>query len=273
MDLSLLGAFSQPLLGIVLTALVTSLLGSYIVVRRMSFIAGGITHSSFGGLGLGFYLGKSPVLFAMVAAVLSGLAVDYLSRDRAIRQDSAIAAIWSFGMALGVLFTFLTPGYTPGLSAFLFGNILLVSRLDLCLLGGYLAVTLFFVFRWYRILLFVAYDEEYGLTRGLPIALIRTLSMVWICVGIVLSIRALGIMMLMSMLTLPQMTVNLFTSDFRQILVWSSVLSLSAGLVAFLGSFYLNLPTGACSILLLSALFLLSKVTRSCLSYASAGAS
>ena len=259
MDLSYLGIFSHSIIGIFLTALVTAIVGCYIVVRRMAFIAGGVTHSSFAGLGLGFYLGRSPILFAMIAAILSGLGVEYLSRGKQVREDSAIAAIWSLGMALGVLFTFLTPGYSPGLSAFLFGNILLVTRMDLILLGVYLVLTLIGVTRYYYPLLFVSFDEEYGRTRGLPVSTLRSLMMVWTCIGVVLSIRALGIMMLMSMLTLPQMTVNLFTSDFRKLLVGSSILSIVSGFAGLVSSFYLNLPTGACTILLLSLIFLLAK--------------
>lgn len=251
--------FQNALLGVILTGIVTGILGSYIVVRRMVFISGGITHSSFAGLGFGFMVGQSPILYAMLSAILSGIGVEALSRGGVIREDSAIATVWSFGMALGVLFTFLTPGYTPGLSAFLFGNILLITRADLWMLGAFLLVTLPAVVVLYHPLLYVSFDPDYARTRGIPVSLYRYAMMVWICIGIVLSIRVMGIMMLMSMLTLPQMTVNLFTADFKKILIYSCLLSVLATLGALFCSYYLNLPTGAISVLLLSLLFFTTK--------------
>ncbi len=255
MDLLHYSFFQNALLGVLLTGIVTGILGSYIVVRRMVFISGGITHSSFAGLGLGFMLGQSPVLYAMISAVLSGIGVEALAQKGAVRSDSAIATIWSFGMALGVLFTFLTPGYTPGLSSFLFGNILLITKTDLLLLAVFLLVTIPLVCLFYFPLLYVSFDPDYAQTRGLPVTLYRYAMMVWICVGIVLSIRVMGIMMLMSMLTIPQMTVNLFSSDFKKILTFSCLLSVLATLAALFCSYYLNLPTGALSVLLLSLVF------------------
>lgn len=259
MDLLGYSFFQNALLGVILTGIVTGILGSYIVVRRMVFISGGITHSSFAGLGFGFMIGQSPILYAMLSAILSGIGVEALSRRGTVRSDSAIATVWSFGMALGVLFTFLTPGYTPGLSAFLFGNILLITGADLWMLSIFLLVTIPLVILLYRPLLYVSFDPDYARTRGLPVSLYSYAMMVWICIGIVLSIRVMGIMMLMSMLTLPQMTVNLFTSDFKKILSLSCLLSVLATLAALFCSYYLNLPTGAVSVLLLSVLFFASK--------------
>lgn len=99
--------------------------------RRLVFISGGITHASFGGLGLGFYLGMNPILMAMLFSVLSAFGVEWVSKTQNVREDSAIAGVWSLGMALGVIFIFLTPGYAPNLSAYLFGNILTVSTGDI----------------------------------------------------------------------------------------------------------------------------------------------
>ncbi|MDO4771633.1 metal ABC transporter permease [Porphyromonas sp.] len=254
--------FTYSALGVLLTAIATGLIGSYVVVRRMVFIAGGVTHSSFAGLGLGFFLGQSPLLYAMGAAILSGLGVEMISDKGKVRSDSAIAAVWSLGMAIGVLFTFMTPGYTPGLNAFLFGNILLISRLDLIMLGAFLAVSIPAIIYFYNPLLLVSFDPEYGHTRGINVRLYRLALMIWICIGIVLSIRVMGIMMLMSMLTLPQMTVNLFTSDFKKILIFSCILSILSGICALIGSYILNLPTGAFSILLLTIVFVVAKGVR-----------
>ena len=123
--------FQNALWASLLSAIVCGIIGAYIVVRRIVFISGGITHASFGGLGLGLYLGINPIVTACLTAVLSALGIEKLSQTNKLHEDSAIASIWALGMALGVLFMHLTPGYTTGLSSYLFGNILLVSSLDL----------------------------------------------------------------------------------------------------------------------------------------------
>lgn len=253
--------FIHSALAVLLTGLITGIIGSFVVVRRMVFISGGITHSSFAGLGLGFFLGANPTLFAMIAAILSGLGVEWLSQKGKVREDSAIAAVWSLGMAIGILFTFLTPGYTPGLSSFLFGNILLVTKLELALLTGYLLLTLVLILVYYWPLLYVSFDPDFAQTRGINRSLYQYAMMIWISIGIVLSIRVMGIMMLMSMLTLPQMTVGQYTRRFDCLLVGSSILSVVTVSISLFGSYYLNLPTGALSVLLLSFVFLLSKLS------------
>jgi zinc transport system permease protein len=248
--------FQNALLGSLFTAIACGMAGTYIVARRLVFISGGITHASFGGLGLGFYLGVNPILTAMLFSILSAFGVEWVSRSRQVREDSAIAGVWSLGMALGVIFIFLTPGYAPNLSAYLFGNILTVSSADILWMAG-LAAALTIVFSLlYREIVYVAFDKEFALTQRLPVRAIEYLMMMFIAVTIVLSIRLVGIMLLMSMLTLPQMIVNLFTSDFRKI-IWGSIgtgfLACVAGLVL---SYFLNVPSGAFIILVLVVAFL-----------------
>lgn len=254
--------FTNALIAAILTGIVTGILGSYVVVRRMVFVSGGITHSSFAGLGFGFFMGQSPTLYALIAAVLSAWGVDSLSKSGQVREDSAIAAIWSLGMALGVLFTFLTPGYTPGLSSFLFGNLLLTTTTDLIFLALFAGITLLLVALLYRPLLYVSFDPEYATISGIRTRWFQLGMMIWVSIGIVLSIRAMGIMMLMSMLTLPQMTMNQWTRNFKGILIGSTLLSVVGLLLSLAVSYYINLPAGAVSVLLFSILFLVSKLVR-----------
>lgn len=251
--------FIQSAIAVLLTGLITGIVGSFVVVRRMVFISGGITHSSFAGMGLGFFMGHNPLLYAIGSAVLSALGVEWLSQKGRVREDSAIAAIWSLGMALGILFVFLSPGYTPSLTAFLFGNILLVTPIELWGLVGYAFITILLVIRYYYPLLYISFDPEFMQVRGLHRSIYQYAMIIWISVGIVLSIKVMGIMMLMSMLTLPQMTVGQFTSNFKHLIIGSSLLSIATVLIALLGSYFLNLPTGVLSVLLLSIVFLLSK--------------
>ncbi|WP_018357365.1 metal ABC transporter permease [Porphyromonas levii] len=251
--------FTQSAIAVLLTGLITGIIGSFIVVRRMVFVSGGITHSSFAGLGLGFFMGHNPLFYAIGAAVLSALGVEWLSQKGKVREDSAIAAIWSLGMALGILFVFLTPGYTPSLTGFLFGNILLVTPMELWGLVGYSLLTILLVARYYRPLLYISFDPEFMQVRGLRRSLYQYAMIIWISIGIVLSIRVMGVMMLMSMLTLPQMTMSQFTSSLKHLIIGSSLLSIFTVLTALFGSYYFNLPTGVLSVLLLSVVFLVTK--------------
>lgn len=262
MDLLQYAFFQNALLGSLLTAIACGIVGTYIVSRRLVFISGGITHASFGGLGLGFYLGTNPILMAMVFSVLSAFGVEWVSKTQNVREDSAIAGIWSLGMALGVIFIFLTPGYAPNLSAYLFGNILTISTTDIVWIAA-LVVLLVAVFSLFmKEIVYIAFDNDFAVTQRLPVKWIEYTMMFFIAVTIVLSIRLVGIMLLMSLLTLPQITVNLFTSNFKKI-IWGSILvgflSCVAGLVL---SYFLNVPSGAFIILVLVVLFLVVKTIK-----------
>ncbi|MDR1645560.1 MAG: metal ABC transporter permease [Tannerellaceae bacterium] len=259
MELFQYAFFRNALLGSLLTAITCSMVGTYIVSRRLVFISGGLTHASFGGLGLGFYLGLNPILTALLFAILSAFGVEWVSRSKQVREDSAIAGIWSLGMALGVIFIFLTPGYAPNLSAYLFGNILTVSFMDLCwMLSLAIALTVVFSFL-YREIVYVAFDPEFAFTQRLPVRWIEHMMMIFIAITIVLSIRLVGIMLLMSMLTLPQMIVNLFTSDFRKLIWGSAVIGFVACIAGLALSYVLDVPSGAFIILILVIAFLIAK--------------
>ncbi|MDU6511322.1 MAG: metal ABC transporter permease [Parabacteroides sp.] len=245
MDLLQYAFFQNALIGSLLTAIACGIVGTYIVSRRLVFISGGITHASFGGLGLGFYLGTNPILMAMLFSILSAFGVEWASKTQNVREDSAIAGVWSLGMALGVIFIFLTPGYAPNLSAYLFGNILTISTADILWILGLVVLLI-----------------DFAVTQGLPVKWIEYTMMCFIAMTIVLSIRLVGIMLLMSLLTLPQITVNLFTSDFKKI-IWGSIaigfLGCVSGLVL---SYFLNVPSGAFIILFLVVLFLALKAIK-----------
>ena len=260
MDLLQYGFFQHALLGSLLTAIACGIVGTYIVSRRLVFISGGITHASFGGLGLGFYLGMNPILMAMLFSVLSAFGVEWASKTQNVREDSAIAGIWSLGMALGVIFIFLTPGYAPNLSAYLFGNILTVSTGDIIWIAA-LALLLVILFSLFlREIVYVAFDRDFALTQGVPVKCIEYVMMCCIAVTIVL-----WIMLLMSVLTLPQITVNLFTSDFKKIIFGSIAIGFLGCVFGLVLSYLLNVPSGAFIILVLVLFFLIVKAIKAVL--------
>lgn len=244
----------HALLGSLLASIACALVGTYIVTRRLVFISGGLTHASFGGIGLGLYLGVSPILSAAVFAVLSAFGIEWLSKRSDVREDSAIAVFWTFGMALGILFSFLSPGFAPDLSTYLFGNILTITSLDLSLLAGLVALLALFFGLSLHPIMHIAFDREFSLSQGLPVRRMEYLLMAFIALTIVGCLRMVGIVLAISLLTIPQMTANLFARQFVHI-IWLSML---VGWVSCLGglavSYYLNVPSGAsiifCSILI-----------------------
>ncbi|MDR0537443.1 MAG: metal ABC transporter permease [Tannerellaceae bacterium] len=252
--------FQYSLLGSFFTAVACGIVGSYIVARRLLFISGGITHASFGGVGLGFYLGVNPLLTAVFFSVLSAFGVEWMSRSHQVREDSAIACIWSLGMALGILFVYLTPGYSPNLSAYLFGNILSISASDL-LAMGLLAVVLTVLFSLFlKTVLYISFDSDFARTQRLPVAFVEYAMSFFIALTIVFSIRMVGIMLLMSMLTMPQIIVNIFTSNFRRMILCSIGVGFLACLAGLAGSYFLDVPSGAFIVIVLVVLFLLARL-------------
>ena len=252
--------FRNALLGSLLASVACGIIGSYVVARRMVFISGGITHASFGGIGIGFYFGFNPILSALVFSVLTAFGIQRLSKNESVREDSAIGVFWSLGMALGIILIFLTPGYAPNLSEYLFGNILTISQMDIVLLALLSVVLILFFTFFYRSILNVSFDKEFAQTRGLPVVFLEYTLIMLVAVTIVLSIRLVGIVLLISLLTVPQMTANIFTNRFSKIMIASVAISFVGCVVGLLLSYTLNVPSGAFIIFVLIAIYMLAKL-------------
>jgi len=247
--------FQNALLGGILVSIACGMVGTYIVVRRLVFISGGITHASFGGIGLGVFTGTNPIAVAWLFAIASGFGVEYLSTKHKLREDSAIAVLWALGMALGIIFLYLTPGYTIGMSEFLFGNILTISTSDIVMFAA-LVFALILVFSlMYRTILYVAFDTEYARVLKLPVKFIEYMMMFFVATTIVFSIRLVGIVLLMSLVTIPQITADLFTHDFRKMMVISVIIAVVGCVGGLFLSYFLNVPSGAFIILLMIAFY------------------
>ena len=262
LDLFHYGFFRNAFLAAMLMSVSCGLIGTYIVSRRMVFISGGITHASFGGVGIGYFLGISPLAGAAVFALIAALASENLTHRRRIRNDSVIAILWSLGMALGIIFVYMTPGYAPDLMSFLFGSILTVTATDLWFMVS-LAITvsvLFFLL--YRPILYVSFDEQFARSKGIPVMLYNYLLIVLVALTIVLSIRVAGIILVLSVLTIPQNIANLFTLRFSRIMVASVLIGFVASFLGLVISYYLNIPSGATIIFTLVVLYLVARVVK-----------
>ena len=255
--------FQHALLGSLLASIACGIIGTYIVTRRLVFISGGITHASFGGIGLGLFAGISPILSAAVFSVLSAFGVEWLSRRKDMREDSAIAVFWTLGMALGIMFSFLSPGFAPDLSAYLFGNILTINQTDLWMLGILALLLTGFFYLFIRPIVYIAFDREFARSQGIPVQVFEYALMMFIALTIVACLRMVGIVLVISLLTVPQMTANLFSHRFHRI-IW---LSIGIGYLSCLGglmiSFYLNVPSGASIIFFSIIIYAICKTGKS----------
>lgn len=230
----LLNAFTACLL----SGITCGVIGTYVVCRRMVFLAGGITHASFGGLGIAFWLGANPIGGALLFAILSALGIEWAGSRGRIREDSAIGIIWSVGMAVGALFMSLRPGYTSGdLSAYLFGSIVTVTRGDVMALALLTLVILAGALLWLRPIMYVAFDRDFARSRGIPTRVVSYLMAALVAATIVLSIRIMGIVLLISLLTIPVAVVNAFSRDYRTIAATAPAVAV-AGNVAGLAASY-----------------------------------
>ena len=254
--------FQNALLGSLLASIACGIIGTYIVTRRLVFISGGITHASFGGVGLGLYTGLSPILSAAVFAVLSAFGVEWLSKRNDMREDSAIAVFWTFGMAIGIIFSFLSPGFAPDLSAYLFGNILTINHSDLWMLAALALLLVGFFYFFRRPILAIAFDSEFARSQKIPVALFEYVLMMFIALTIVACLRMVGIVLVLSLLTVPQMTANLFTYSFKKI-IWLSTLIGFAGCIGGLFlSYQWKVPSGASIIFFSILIYAVCKCAR-----------
>lgn len=254
------GFFRNAFLAAFIASVTCGIIGTYIVSRRIVFISGGITHASFGGIGMGYYFGFNPIAGAIVFGILSALGIEFFTKRANLREDSAIAMLWSLGMALGVIFIFLTPGYAPNLMSYLFGNILTVSKNELIYLLILAVFIIGFFLIFYRMIIFVSFDEEFALTNNAPVRLFNALLISLVALTIVLNIRVVGIILVMSLLTIPQAIANLFTKRFDIMMIYSIVFGFLGSLTGLTLSYIYDIPSGAAIIFTLVVFYGLIKI-------------
>lgn len=254
--------FQNALLGVLIVSIAAAIIGTYIVTRRMVFIAGGVTHACFGGLGLGYFLGVSPIFTAGIFAVASSLGVEWLATKQHVREDSAISVAWALGMALGTLFIFLTPGYVPELNSFLFGSILTITVSDLLVFAGFLTILLAFFDTFYRQIIVCSFDRDFARTQNLPVTTINCAMTVMVAICIVLTIRLIGIMLLLSLFTLPQMIAETRTHRFLPMMALSVAASVICSMLGLVGSYLLNVPASSTIVLMLITTYIIARAVK-----------
>lgn len=249
----------KGLLGAVFASITAGIVGTYIVCRRMVFLSGGITHASFGGIGIGYFLGFNPVLGAAIFGILSALGIEYLSVRHKIREDSAIGILWAFGMATGIIFIYLTPGYSPDLIGYLFGSILTVTNADIIALGIMSAILIMYFSVFYRTILYMSYDESFARTYSSYVNTFKYVTTALVALTIVLNIRMAGVVLVISLLTIPPNIAMIFTRVYSGIIIWSIISGFIGTAAGYIISYYLGIPVGATIIFVLVILWLLAK--------------
>jgi zinc transport system permease protein len=253
-----------------LAAIACGAVGTFVVARRITYLAAGIAHAVLGGMGAAHYFrvvhGVSwlhPLIGAAVAALAAALIIGLVSLYAKEREDTAIGALWAMGMAVGVIFISMTPGYNQDLMSYLFGNILMVSSRDLWLIAALDAVVIGIVLAFYNQFAAVCFDEEFARVRGVSVEFFYLLLLVLTAITVVILVTVVGLIMVIALLTIPVAAAGRFARTLWQTMALAAVLSAvltSAGLAV---SFSANLPTGATIILLAGILYLAVSALRS----------
>ena len=268
-DLGQFDFLQYALLTGVLAGIACGIVGSYVVVRRITYIAGGIAHSVLGGMGAAVYFKKvhqidflQPLHGAIAAGLLAAMVIGLVSLRTKEREDTVIGAIWAIGMAVGILFIAKTPGYDQDLMSYLFGNILLVSPSDLWLIAGLDVLVVGLGLMFYNQFTAVCFDEEFARLRGVNVEFFYLLLLGLTALTVVLLVTVVGIVMVIALLTLPVAVAGNFSKTLWRMMLLSMLLSIlfsSAGLALSYGP---NLPAGATIIAVAGATYLLVVIAK-----------
>jgi zinc transport system permease protein len=245
-----------------LASVACGVMGSYVVVRRIVFISGGISHTVLGGMGIAYYYGYNPIHGAVISALVSALVIGFVSLRYHQYEDTLIGALWAVGMAVGVLFIYKTPGYNVDLMSYLFGNILMVERESVRLLAYLDGLIILSVLLFYKRFLAVCFDEEYSRLQGVGVVSTYLLLLCLIALTVVILIQVVGIILVIALLTLPAATARYYARSLVQMMILASVLGALFTTSGLIVSYQPNLPAGATIIVIAGLAYLLATVLK-----------
>ena len=239
----------------ILVSIVSGIIGSLIVVNRMVFLAGGIAHTSYGGIGMAVYFGFPIFLGASLFAVSAALLMAYITLNNRERIDTFIGLIWAVGMAIGIILIDLTPGYNVDLMSYLFGSILAVSSDDLYFMSILLVAIIFIMTFWYRDILAVSYDSQYAALRGINVKFFYTLILIMSALTVVMAIKVVGLILVIALLTIPIYIAEKLSQSLKMMMIISGILSSIFTICGLYLSYTYDLSSGA-SIIIISTICL-----------------
>lgn len=234
----------------ILASIACGLIGPFVVSKRMVFISDGLSHSAFGGLGIAYWAGVNPLYGAIAFVLLIAFIIGLVEEKSLYRNDLLIGILWAVGMAIGIIFIYLTPGFAPDLMSFLFGNILTVPRSNIVIISVLVCLVLLFITVYYKGFVSITLDEEFSRARGLPVKALNIGLLLLIAISIVALIQVVGIVLIIALLTIPVAIANELSISFKKIMLISVIIGMLICLGGLAVSYFVELPSGAVIILI-----------------------
>lgn len=234
----------------ILVSIIVGLMGSLIVVNKITFLAGGIAHSSYGGIGIAIFLGLPVLLGATLFAVLTAILIAIITFKNRTRIDAIIGIMWAFGMAIGIIFIDLTPGYNVDLMSYLFGSIIAVSSSDILFMAVMSVVIIALVIVYYKEILAVSYDVEFAKLRGINVQFFYTLILILSALSIVMAIKVVGLILVMALLTIPTYLAEHFSNRLSTMMILSALMATLFTLIGLMVSYMYDISSGASIIMI-----------------------
>lgn len=251
----------------ILSSICCGIIGTYIVNKKMVFISSSISHASYGGIGIGVYLIyffklplNDPLIFGLIFSILSGVLILILKDFFGVNGDLGIGIMMSFGMAIGIIFSFMTPGYQADMSTYLFGNILLSNSTNIISLLILDIITIIFFVIFYKAIVYSSFDENFYKLYGVPVKFVNYFMIIIISSAIIINIKTIGIILIISILTIPQATAAIIARKYSVIVYLSILFSFLGILFGLLFSYIFNIPSGPAIIVALIVIMLIVKM-------------
>lgn len=253
----------NALLGALLASVLCGIIGTIIIEKKMVMISGGIAHAAFGGIGMGYFFGIEPIIGAFIFSVFSALSISAINRKAKTNTDVLFGIFWSVGMALGVLFIAITPGYPPNISSYLFGDILTISSIDLYVIIALDVLVVFSVSLFFNVLKVYIFDEELASISGIRVEVTEYIFFTLVAITVVALIRVVGIIMTTALLTAPSAIAKMFSYDFKRIMIISIAIGAGICIAGLWLSYELNIASGVAIVLVAGFIYLSSSIVKS----------
>ena len=246
----------NALFAALMASIVTGIIGTIAIEKKLISMSGGIAHASFGGIGFGYLAGFEPIWGGLVFAIGSSVLISKISKNSKMKADTMTGILWSFGMALGILFISLAPGYMPDMTSYLFGDILSVSSGSLIYMALFTVIILIVFIMLYNHIIIYLFDENYAKARGINTKLLEWLIYIMIPIGIMVLIKIVGIILTIALMTIPVSIAKLLCKSIKKVIWTSMLLSAVFSIAGLTIAYYVNIPSGVCIILLSTVVYL-----------------
>lgn len=261
-DITAYPFLKKALIAALLCSVAFGLTGPFVVKKRLSFLAGGIAHAVMGGIGCAYFLGANTTVGSIITAIIFSAILTISRGENSQNEDTTISTLWAVGMSIGIIFLYITPGYTADLSSFIFGNILMVKAIDLWIIAALDLVIIAVTTMFYYHFVYISFDENFLESRGIGVKLIYFTLLAMISITVVITIKIVGLILVMALITLPAVISSLFTRTMKMLIVTAVLCGIVLTFAGIGIAYVFNLPAGACIILLASFLYFIALATQ-----------